>query len=160
MDNLVTYTVNVFKLNKKSKRGYYFKESTVRKYLESDQCHNRLHDRTSLGIITHFGRYDKEDTKSKIPTKDVALINREFTHYISKLFIEEGYLKAELTLLNPELFSGETRDKIMFVRGLILSGVKLTISAGIEAYYNPITKEGEEIYDIIGIDFTLDPDFI
>lgn len=160
MSELVKYTVNVFKLNKKSKRGYFFKEETVRKYLQSVQCQNRLNDRTSLGIITHFGRYDEDDTKNKIPSKDVALRNREFTHYISNLYIEDGYLKAELTLLDPSLFSGSSHEKIMFVRGLILSGVKLTISAGIEAYYNPITKEGEEIYDIIGIDFTLDPDFV
>jgi hypothetical protein len=151
--------VVIFKINKKSSRGYYFKEKAVDDFLASDACRKRIEERTAMGISTHFERHPDGVHDKKVPVVDQALINRSFTHYISKFYKKNGYFMAELTIFDPELFSGEAKDKIAFISGLIQSGVKLPTSAGIKAFYNPITKEGEKIYDIIGIDWTMGPDF-
>lgn len=151
--------VVVFKINKKSKRGYFFTEKAVDEYLSSQTCRLRLENKNALGVNTHFKRYSNEETKDKLPEKDVALYDMAFTHFVSRLYKKDGYLMAELTILDPTLFEGKVKERVSFILGLLKSGVKLPISAGIEAFYNPITKEGEKIYDIIGIDFTLDPDF-
>lgn len=153
------HIITVFKFNKKSHRGFYFKEATVDKFLATEACQSRLLNKNALGIITHMERKESDKLKGKIPVKDQILVNKSPISYISKLFKEKGALKAELTIFDPELFEGEVRSNIMFISGLLKSGVRIPTSAGIEAFYNPITHEGEIIYDIVGIDFTMAPDF-
>lgn len=151
--------VILFKINKKSSRGFFFKEATVDKFLASNACKERIKNRNALGIITHKERKDDPKYKGLIPVEDQVLHGRLFTHYISALYKEKGYLKAEITILDPDNFEGETRERIIFLQGLFKSKIKLPTSAGIRAFYNSVTKEGEEIYDIIGVDFTMSPDF-
>lgn len=157
--DIYKHDVVVFKINKKSRRGFYFKEEVVDRFLNSKKCRDRLDSKSSLGISTHFERLPDDKLKGKIPTEDRVLYDRSFTHFISRFYKKDGYFMAEITFLDPELFEGETRERIKFITGLLKSGVRLSTSAGIEAYYNPLTKEGEEIYDIIGVDFTMAPDF-
>lgn len=159
MEMDLTYEVILFKIGKKSQRGYYFKESTVDKYLESEAYKNRVRNRNALGIITHYDRVNTTADKGKLIQDDVALYNKSYTHYIERLYKKDGYLIATIRFFDPELFEGNTRESIKFILGLLKSGVKLNTSAGIEAYYNPITSEGEVIYDVVGVDFTMAPDF-
>lgn len=152
--------VVICKLNKKSQRGFYFKRATVEKYLNSPSYSDRMSRRTALGMITHLRRKvaDPELMKT-IPKMDFQLATKSVVSYLESSYIDGDFWMADLVILDPDKFEGKVKEDILFIRGLVESGVKLTSSAGIDAYYNPVTNEGEVIYDIVGIDFTLSPDF-
>jgi len=152
----------ICKLDKKSQRGYYFREPAVREFLDSETWAKRKKDRTALGSITHMTRRKPKnpaDEKS-VGSADWQLVDKTTVSTVVDMFIEDGYWKAKVLIFDPEDFVGtEAYDDIKYVNGLIKSGVKLRSSAGIKAYYNPVTNEGEKIYDFVGIDFTQSPDF-
>lgn len=153
--------INICKLGVKSSRGYYFNEPAVREFLDSPQWAKRKADRTALGTITHKARRkpnDLNDAKAVGP-RDYMLVDKSVVSIITDSWIEDGYWRAKLLILDPDDFAGDTKDDIMFVQGLVKAGAKLYISAGIESYYSPVTKEGEKIYDLVGVDITQSPDF-
>lgn len=149
-------TITVFKLDKKSHRGFWFTRKALEDYLKSENCKKRIENRTALGTVTHKLR--KVDDNG-VPAVDNLLLEKMATHTILKYFIEDGYLKADILIFDPDLFEGEMRETLLFLQGLIKSGVNITVSAGVVADYDSFTKEGKIIYDIVGVDFTLSPDF-
>jgi len=154
-------TIIICKLNNKSSRGYFFKEETVREFINSDAWADRKARKTALGVITHLERRKPEDLVNKdfVGPKDYMLVDKATVSTITDMFIEDGYWKCTMEIFDPDKFTGKAKENIMYVRGLIESGVKLKSSAGIDAYYNPVTKEGQKIYDFVGVDFTQAPDF-
>jgi hypothetical protein len=111
-------------------------------------------------LLTHKARkVSDEETMKNVPSADYLLIEKEVVGFVYQMFLKDGYWMAKVQIFDPDKFTGKTKDSITFVRGLIESGIKLQSSAGIDAYYNPVTKEGEIIYDVVGIDFTQSPDF-
>jgi len=153
----------ICKLGKKSQRGYYFREPAVREFIESESWRKRKNDKTALGSITHLSRRKPDDLNNKdsVGAADYQLVDKTTVSTVLDLFIEDGYWKARVLIFDPEEFKGtDAYDDIKYITGLINSGVKLRSSAGIRAYYNPVTNEGEKIYDFVGIDFTQSPDFL
>ena len=155
--------VNICKLGKKSKRGYFFNEKAVRDFIDGPVWAKRKNDRTAFGMVTHRNRRapDKEADKELISTADWQLRDQHVVSTITDMFIEDGYWRARMLIFDPDDFVGSPAyEDIKFVYGLVKNGVKLRSSAGIAAYYNPVTKEGEKIHDFAGIDFTQNPDFV
>lgn len=156
------YTFNICKLGKKSHRGYYFTEPEVRAFIDSDAWRIRKDDHTALCSITHKSRRRPEDLSDTkyVGQRDYQLVDQTCVGTVTDLFIEDGYWRAKVQIFDPDDFKGSDAEKdISFINGLINSGVKPKTSAGIEAYYNNITKHADVIYDFVGLDFTQSPDF-
>lgn len=153
--------VNICKLGVKSSRGYYFEEPAVREFIESDTWARRKADRTALGTITHMSRRKPNDPNNlkAVGPRDYMLVDKSVVSTVTDMWIEDGYWRCRILIFDPDDFEGSAKEDISFVTGLVKAGVKLYISAGIEAYYNPVTKQGEKIYDVVGVDFTQSPDF-
>jgi len=150
--------VVLFTIDVPSQRGYYFKRSTVEKFLQSDAKKRIIAERSSTGTLTHQDRIEGNISKA-LPKEDLLLLNRSITHYTSDFYLKGNDLIAELTILDPNLFEGDTRERILYLMGLIKNKISLSVSGAIEADYNDHTKEGMIIYDIPGIDITKSPDF-
>jgi hypothetical protein len=156
-------TINICKLNKKSQRGFYFKESAVQEFINSSTWSKRKQDLTAFCSITHKSRRKPKnpDNIDAVGPRDYQLIDQTTVGTVIDMFIEDGYWRVKVKIFDPETFSGtEAYNDIKYINGLCTSDVKLRSSAGIEAYYNPVTKEGEKIYDFVGVDFTQSPDFL
>lgn len=149
-------------LGKKSRRGFFFKEKAIREFLDSDTWKKRKEDKTALCSITHYSRRQSKNERDAtgVGQRDYQLIDQTTVGTIIDLFIEDNFWIAKVKIFDPEKFEGtEAYKDIKYVNGLISSGVKLRSSMGCEGYYNPVTKECEKIYDMVGVDFTQSPDF-
>lgn len=156
------HTFNICKLGKKSHRGYWFTEPEVVDFMNSEAWAKRKADRTALCSVTHRTRRapkNPNDVKL-VGQRDYQLVDQTTVGTVIDLFIEDGYWRARVLVFDPEDFKGSDAEKdIAFVNGLINSGVKPRTSAGIEAYYNNVTKHADKIYDFVGLDLTQSPDF-
>lgn len=149
-------------IGKKSHRGFYFKEKVIRDFIESDVWRKRKEDKTALCSITHYSRRQPKNERdaSGVGARDYQLVDQTTVGTLIDMFIDGKYWIAKVKIFDPEKFEGtEAYKDIKYINGLIESGVKLRSSMGCEGYYNPVSKECEKIYDIVGIDFTQSPDF-
>lgn len=157
----LTRDLRICKLGKKSQRGYWFTEPEVRKFIDSSTWARRKADRTALCSMTHRSRRKPEnpaDIKAVGP-RDYMLIDKTTVGTVIDMWIENGYWMCKILFFDPDKFEGKAKEEIAYANGLVSSGVKLRSSAGIESYYNEITKHADTIYDFVGVDFTNNPDF-
>jgi len=156
-------TLNIWELGKKSQRGYFFKEPAVREFLDSETWAKRKQERTAMCLLTHYSRRQSKDERDSkaVGQMDYQLIDQTTVGTVLDMYIESGFWRCKVLIFDPQKFQGsKALEDIAYVRGLIESGVKLQASAGIKSYYNPVTNEGEKIYDFVGIDFTQSPDML
>lgn len=157
----LTRDLRICKLGKKSQRGYWFTEDQVRKFLDSTTWARRKADKTAFVSVTHRSRRkpnDPLDTKAVGP-RDYMLVDKTTVGAIIDSWIEDEYWMCKILIFDPDKFEGKAKEEISYAHGLLASGVKLRSSAGVEAYYNEITKHADVIYDLAGCDFTNNPDF-
>lgn len=144
--------------DKKASDGSYFPKNVILEYLDSPQYHFRMRSRTCLGAVTHAYR-DKDLVRSKvIAVLDEMLLNRIITHYVEEMWFENGWLMGNIVLLNPDVIEEpEATRWIKYVRGLVMNGIEIPVSAFVAGIWNG--DKCEKIVDIAGVDFTLDPGF-
>lgn len=147
----------IIPIEKKAVDGSIFSRKVLMDYLNSDAYRYRMETKTMLGGITHINR-DKERSPSDIiAVVDQMLLNRAITHYVSKLEIKGDWLVGEIRFLDENLMDSQTAECIRFIKGLILNGVMVPVSASVLADW--AGDRAIRIIDIAGVDFTLDPGF-
>lgn len=147
----------IIPIEKKAVDGSFFSRKVLMDYLNSESYRYRMETKTMLGGITHINR-DKDKTPSDIiAVVDQLLLNRAITHYISKLEIKGDWLMGEIRFLDENLMDSQTAQQIKFIKGLILNGIMVPVSASVLADW--AGDRAIKIIDITGVDFTLDPGF-
>ncbi|MCS7318079.1 MAG: hypothetical protein NZZ41_07240 [Candidatus Dojkabacteria bacterium] len=151
-------TCKVFPIGKPAASdGSIFTRNVIDEFLKSDLCKHRLQTKTCVGAITHIHR-DKKLIKSEIvAVVDQMLLNKAITHYVTDFYIEGDWLMADMKMLDENLMDSQSAENIKFIKGLLLNGIEIPVSATVIA--NWTGNKATKLIDIPGIDFTLDPGF-
>lgn len=152
--------IKLYDMENPAADGSVISRQVTEEYLATDDYKKHMESRTSLGGITHKDRDVVQQYKDLVGPNDQVLISNNFTHVITKVFTKPGesHSFAFVEIFDEDNFSGEVRDKIINLKGLIRSGVQLPVSVVIQALWNQ-NGNCEKIIRIRGVDFTMDPSF-
>jgi hypothetical protein len=151
--------VKLYSLTEKAKDKSTIPIAPTRDYLNSSAYTVEvLEGKGSFFGITHKDR--KPGDKKYIGPDDMVLVNRNTIGFVSRIWIDEdtSWVMAEITMFDEEKFSGEVYDSIMYVKGLVREGVKIKVSAVIDAFWSA-TEVALKIMIIDGVDITRNPSF-
>ena len=141
--------------NKDSNHSKMFDRKDIERFLSNPNTIKNLKFGRYNSLVSHKSRITDRDIVgndifSYISTKDYPLINKDIAGIIKSIFIKADEVFADIVLLKNEY--GE------FIKSLIDGGVKIGVSI---SFINDsdITEDHYSIYELNGIDFTLDPAF-
>ena len=142
-------------------------------YINSQECKDALRDHKMIGSLTHRSRSiqsnfspETSGNLSKTVGKDDSLIIVSDkapapTHYIDALYIEEGWLWAEIKILEETGMDDIAIQNIRRLKGMISQGILPGVSAVIVGYWNNNSGTGSDVLskmvNLKGIDITLNP---
>lgn len=142
-------------------------------YINSQECKEALETHKMIGSLTHRSRSiqanfgaDKAGTLSKTVGKDDSLIIVSDqapapTHYIDTLYIEDGWLWAEIKILEEAGMDDIAIQNIRRLKGMISQGILPGVSAVIVGYWSNNGGSGSDVLsklvNLKGIDVTLNP---
>lgn len=152
--------VTLFPLDTSASDGSVIPLSSISEYLLSDSYkENVVKKHLSVLGITHKDR-KKNNSDLRIGEDDTILMNKNNVGYISRIYTQnDGFAWAEVTILDANLFEGSMREDILYVTGLISSGMRPPISAVIDAFWDG-NEVAQKINSIDGLDITLNPGFV
>jgi len=147
--------IKLFECNVKASDGSIIPREIVEAYLKSETNAKVNRDNLMLGGLTHKDRYG-DKTKKGTGVDDPMILNRNTTHRINDLELVGDWVCAKLTVFDPDLFTGEVKQNIEYLQGLINSGVALPGSVVIDGDWS---KKGVLLVLklIVGWDVTLNP---
>ncbi len=164
--------VRVLGFDKPASDGSVITYQVVEEYLRNPDTKKELEAHRMLGGLTHRARNilsnfpgDQAANIKKTAGSDDSLLmldsNCPPTHYVDKLWIEDGALWAEAQILDEEGFDDKTVQAIRRVKGL-LKQTHLPISCVIVGYWNS-NKNGQDFLQKLvrwkGFDWTLNNSF-
>ena len=142
-------------------------------YINSQECKDALENHKMIGSLTHRSRAilanfgpETAGTLSKTVGKDDSLIIVSDkapapTHYIDSLYIEDGWLWAEIKILEETGMDDIAIQNIRRLKGMISQGIMPGVSAVIVGYWNNNSGTGSDVLskmvNLKGIDVTLNP---
>jgi len=159
--------------------GSHIGETAVRNYLESKEYKLSVEGKLTVGYLTHRGR-SLEVLPNSIGTPGIKkVIGRDdaglcvgdnlptYTHYVKEFYIEdipgEGpWLCARVHIFDEKDFDEKAAENIKRLKGLIRSGVKLTCSLVVLAFWSAEgngVDECKSIKAIKSLDWTVNPSF-
>lgn len=160
--------------------GSHIGETVVRNYLESKDYKLSVEGKLTMGYLTHRGRSleslgdsigNPGVVKKVIGRDDAGLCVGEnlptFTHYVKEFYVEdvpgEGpFLMALVHIFDEKDFDQIAAENIRRLKGLIRSGVRLTCSLVVLAFWNNNGNgidEAVRIKAIKSLDWTINPSF-
>jgi len=161
--------------------GSHLGETVIRNYLESKDYKLSVEGKLTMGYLTHRGR-SLESLGDSIGNPGVVkkVIGRDdaglcvgqnlptFTHYVKEFYVEnvpgEGpFLMALVHIFDEQDFDHVAAENIRRLKGLIRSGVRLTCSLVVLAFWDSSSGNGVdeavEIKAIKSLDWTINPSF-
>lgn len=153
----LTKTIQLFQCDTKAKDGSVIPSEVVRTYLASPEYQEVNESNLILGGITHKDRTGDKSFKG-IGIDDPALINKNTIFRINNVRFHGLKIIADLTVFDPDLFTGPIVDDINFVQGLLRSGVALTGSVVIDGKWDK-DEVLKKLNCIVGWDITLNPSY-
>lgn len=147
--------------------GSVIPRRVVEEYLNSDTYKETMDQLTATGGMTHIDRClpvdgcgNSSDNSGKRPVKniigkdDLLILNKNITHAIERIFIEnDGWVYGVLKVFDETLMDDDSAQRIKQVKGLIRNGVKLHVSCVITAFWDS-NEYAEKIARINGVDIT------
>lgn len=139
-------------------------------YLRSDECREALRLHKMIGSLTHRSRSIKSNFAetgselSRVIGKDDSMISMLPgapcpTHYVDKLYIEDGWLWAEIELLDPSVMDDAAAQSIKRLSGMLKNGIYPGVSAIIVGFWSSDNGSKSDILKKLvnfkGVDVTL-----
>lgn len=167
-------------LTKNAADGSLIGETVVRNYLESKEYKLSIDGKLTMGYLTHRGRSmdtmpstigNTATLKKVVGRDDAGLCVADgvptFTHYVKEFYIEnvpgEGpWLCALVHILDEDGFDDIAAANIKRLKALIRSGIKLTCSLVVVAYWDSQSSGVDicrQIKNIKSLDWTVNPSF-
>ena len=167
-------------LTKNAADGSLIGETVVRNYLESKEYKLSIDGKLTMGYLTHRGRSmdtmpstigNTATLKKVVGRDDAGLCVADgvptFTHYVKEFYIEnvpgEGpWLCALVHILDEDGFDPIAANNIKRLKALIRSGIKLTCSLVVVAYWDSQSSGVDicrQIKNIKSLDWTVNPSF-
>ena len=143
-------------------------------YINSQKCQEDLKLHRMIGSLTHRSRSiaanlpDQAALLSKTIGKDDSLIivsdkTPSPTHYIDKLYIEDGWLWCEIELLKEDGLDDIAVQNIRRLSGMLKNGIHPGVSAVIVGYWDGQGNGSDVLKKLVklkGIDVTLCPSWV
>jgi hypothetical protein len=167
-------------LTKNAADGSLIGETVVKNYLESKEYKLSIDGKLTMGYLTHRGRSmetmpgtigNTATLKKVVGRDDAGLCVADgvptFTHYVKEFYIEnvpgEGpWLCALVHILDEDGFDDIAAANIKRLKALIRSGIKLTCSLVVVAYWDSQSSGVDicrQIKNIKSLDWTVNPSF-
>lgn len=160
----------ILSLSEPASDGSMVSREVLESYLNSEECKEALRLHKMLGTLTHRSRSvasnfpESGAALSKvIGSDDSALIVSEKapspTHYVEKLYIEDGWLWGIIKVLDEEGMDDLAIQNIRRLSGLLKQSIMPGVSAVIVGYWKGISGSDhlEKLVNLKGIDVTLNP---
>lgn len=141
-------------------------------YLNSQECQEALRNHKMIGSLTHRSRSiqanfpETASTLQKTVGKDDSLIIVSEqapapTHYVEELYIDGGWLWANIKILEETGMDDVAIQNIRRLKGMISQGILPGVSAVIVGYWNANSSTGSDVLakmvNLKGVDITLNP---
>ena len=131
-------------------------------YLNSQECQEALRDHKMIGSLTHRSRSiqanfpESASTLQKTVGKDDSLIIVSDkaptpTHYIEDLYVENGWLWAEIKILDEDGMDDLAIQNIRRLKGMISQGIMPGVSAVIVGYWNNSSTGSDILAKLINL---------
>lgn len=167
-------------LGKPAADGSIVSVEVAREYLQSEDYKLSVDGRLTLGYLTHRGRQlqtlpaaagNTAALSKTVGKDDAGLIIADgapsFTHYVESFYIDDDvqedtcpWLCAVVKVLDEDGFDEKAADNIKRLKALIRSGVRLTCSLVIVAFWGGSNSElCSKIKRISSLDWTINPSF-
>lgn len=152
--------------------GSIVSQDVMEAYLRSEECQNALEMHKMIGSLSHRARAlnanfaDTGATLSKVVGKDDSMIIVSDkapapTHYVDKMYIEDGWLICEIELLDETLMDDLAAQNIKRLKGMLRNGIMPGVSAVIVGFWQSDNGiHGDYLKKLVqfkGIDITLNP---
>lgn len=139
-------------------------------YLRSNECQEALKMHKMIGSLTHRSRSIKSNFAetgselSRVIGKDDSMISMLPgapcpTHYVDKLYIEDGWLWAEIEILDPSVMDDAAAQSIKRLSGMLKNGIYPGVSAIIVGFWSSDNGSKSDILKKLvnfkGVDVTL-----
>lgn len=160
----------ILSLSEPASDGSMVSREVIEAYLNSEECKEALRLHKMIGTLTHRSRSvisnfpDSGAQLSKvIGSDDSALVVSEKapapTHYVEKLYIEDGWLWGVIKVLDEEGMDDVAIQNIRRLSGLLKQSIMPGVSAVIVGYWKGVSGADhlEKLVNLKGIDVTLNP---
>ena len=160
----------ILSLSEPASDGSMVSREVIEAYLNSEECKEALRLHKMIGTLTHRSRSvisnlpDPGAQLSKvIGSDDSALVVSEKapapTHYVEKLYIEDGWLWGIIKVLDEEGMDDVAIQNIRRLSGLLKQSIMPGVSAVIVGYWKGVSGADhlEKLVNLKGIDVTLNP---
>ena len=152
--------------------GSIVSQDVMESYLRSDECQKALEMHKMIGSLSHRARAlnanfpDTGATLSKVVGKDDSMIIVSDkaptpTHYVDKMYIEDGWLICEIELLDESVMDDFAAQNIKRLKGMLRNGILPGVSAVIVGFWQSDNgTHGDYLKKLVqfkGIDVTLNP---
>jgi len=140
-------------------------------YLKSNECQEALRMHKMIGSLTHRSRSIKSNFAetgselSRVIGKDDSMISMLPgapcpTHYVDKLYIEDGWLWAEIEILDPSVMDDAAAQSIKRLSGMLKNGIYPGVSAIIVGFWSSDNSGSKsdilrKLVNFKGVDVTL-----
>lgn len=139
--------VRLFSLTQPAADGSMIGERELTQYLESNQYREDVENRTMLGGLSHRLRSIENAPESirtgmlskTIGKDDLLVFCPEIgapTHYIERLYIEDGWCMADIHILDEDGADDVQKQHILRLKSMLRQGIKPGISSVIVAYWS------------------------
>jgi len=165
--------VRILKFGSHASDGSVVSSDVVKQYLDSPEAQESIRAHRMIGSLTHRVRNIKAQdfsesvasNLSKTVGKDDGIILLDSgcspTHYIDKMWIENGAWWAEVQIYDENDFDDKAKQAILRIKGL-LKHSSIGISCVLVGLWSGM-KNGEDRLEKLvackGVDFTLNPSF-
>ena len=152
--------------------GSIIPRRVMEEYLASDAYKKSIEEKSMISSLTHRCRnlsavFPNKPALQKTVGKDDSLLIVDEnaptpTHVVTRLFIndKDNWLYGEMEILDENLFDPIAKANIQRLKGLLHSGILLSSSAVVVAYWEKRrdgTELGSRIAAIKGVDLTVNP---
>lgn len=160
----------ILSLSEPASDGSMVSREVIEAYLNSEECKEALRLHKMLGTLTHRSRSvisnfpeSGAQLSKVIGSDDSALVVSEKapspTHYVEKLYIEDGWLWGVIKVLEEEGMDDIAIQNIRRLSGLLKQSIMPGVSAVIVGYWKGVSGADhlEKLVNLKGIDVTLNP---
>ena len=160
----------ILSLSEPASDGSMVSREVIEAYLNSEECKEALRLHKMLGTLTHRSRSvisnfpeSGAQLSKVIGSDDSALVVSEKapspTHYVEKLYIEDGWLWGIIKVLEEEGMDDIAIQNIRRLSGLLKQSIMPGVSAVIVGYWKGVSGADhlEKLVNLKGIDVTLNP---
>ena len=152
--------------------GSIVSQDVMEAYIRSNECQEALEMHKMIGSLSHRARAlnanfaETGSTLSKVVGKDDSMIIVSDkapapTHYVDKMYIEDGWLICEIVLLDETVMDDLAAQNIKRLKGMLRNGIMPGVSAVIVGFWQSDNGiHGDYLKKLVqfkGIDVTLNP---